>query len=183
MSVAERNDPSIEYMRVPLEFPDGTKPRLLFRVVGLPAPSIYTVCIVVDCSDSYRDGIKELGALRRAIAPFPANWPVHFFKLSNTELVATQTISEFCFGEAHVERILENELSEIPSQFRGSFLRPCVESIAAIRSTELHPTDRLVFVLSDGQFTDFRPILPPDWMTLRVVSNSAPANGVSTLSN
>ena len=171
MTTAEQNNLVLTWQRVSLEFPDGAKSRLLFRLAGVLAPKVHTICVIVDCSDSYNKAIQEISTLRKAIWRWPSDWVIYFFQLSRPECLVTQKIAEFCKGEDRVERYFEPDSNQIPSQYRGSFLRPCIEAIAWNRSTEAVPVDRIVFVLGDGQFTDFLPVTLPDWMKLVVASN------------
>jgi hypothetical protein len=179
VTTAEQNKLVLTWQRFSFEFPDGAKSRLLFRLTGVRAPKIYTICAVVDCSDSYDKAIQEISTLRKAISRWPSDWVVHFFQLSSPEILATQTIAEFCKGEDLVERHFEPHSNQIPSQCRGSFLRPCIEAITWKRSTETDPGDQIVFVLGDGQFTDFLPVILPDWMKLVVTSNLVRIDGVA----
>ena len=170
MTTVEQNDLVLTWQRVSLEVPDGTRLRLLFRLAGVRAPKVHMICVVVDCSDSYDKAIQEISTLRKAISRWPSDWVIHFIQLSSPEFLVSQRIAEFCKGEDRVERYFELNSNQIPSQYRGSFLRPCIEAIASSRSTEAVPLDRIVFVLGDGQFTDILPVTLPDWMKLVVAS-------------
>jgi len=181
MRAAEQTNLVLTYKRLNFEFSDGAKSRLLFRLAGMRAPEVRTICVIVDCSDSYDKAIQDISTLRRTISRWPSDWVVHFFQLSSPDLLATQNIAEFCKGEDRVERYFERESNLTPSQCCGSFLRPCIESIAAIGLTEDNPSAMVVFVLGDGQFTDFLPVTLPNWIKLVVISTVSNTNGPSHL--
>lgn len=170
MTTVEQTDLVITWQRVSLEFNDGTKSRLVFRLAGVRAPNVHMICVIVDCSDSYDKAIQEISTLRKAISRWPSDWVIQFIQLSSPAFLVSQRVAEFCKGEDRVERYFELHSNQIPSQYRGSFLRPCIEAIASNRSTETVPLDRIVLVLGDGQFTDILPVTLPDWMKLGVVS-------------
>lgn len=178
MNATEKSGVVFTWQQLSLEHDAGRRSRLLFRLAALCAPKVNAISVIVDCSDSYDKAIQEIGTLRKAVSRWPADWVVHFFKLSNSDLLATQKIADFCKGEDCVERYLESHLNPIPPQCRGSFLRPCIEAIARQKSTESDPVDQIVIVLGDGQFTDFLPVALPDGTRLVVISSVSNTNGV-----
>ena len=171
MTTPEQNNFKLTSRQLSLEFSDGTKPRLLFRLDGVRSQKEQVVCVIVDGSDSYDNAIQEINTLRKAISKWPSEWIVKFFQLSNTGILAEQKLSEFCKGEDSVERYFEAGANQIPSQYRGSFLRPCIETMVWDRSIEATSVDWIVIVLGDGKFTDFLPVTIPDWMKLVVISS------------
>lgn len=143
--------------------------RPLFRLICTHTPRKAKVCVLLDCSDSYDKALADVAALRKAIHGWPDDWAVSFYRLSSPSLLMTQTIGQFCRGECRIEHHVEGMFEPIPTQSRGSFLRPCLEAIEKERSLEGLSSDRIVLVLGDGRFTDIVTPLIPSWTEITVI--------------
>lgn len=158
------------HQEVMCEFPDGPQPRLLCRL-DVARPAGKTVCVVLDCSDSYGHAMQDLNRLRRVIAAWPSEWQIEFYQLSHAECLFVESISDFCGVERRAERHYESNANPVPAQYRGSFLRPCIEAMSKRRSMDPVSVERIVLVLGDGHFTDFMLPAVPDWMEFVVASD------------
>jgi hypothetical protein len=138
---------------------------------GIQSLEQVVVCVLLDFSDSYHKAFDDIDGLRKTLASWPEQWRLHFYCLSSPTLVLSQSIAQFCEGEERVEDHVQVLSAQSPFQFRGSFLRPCMEAIERERALERQPLDRIVFVLSDGRFTDILHSPIPSWMRVVVISS------------
>nr|WP_143548221.1 hypothetical protein [Rhodopirellula sp. SM50] len=159
MSDVESDDPLIAYRVVPVA---GRTPVVLLRV-EVAEPATKSVAIVLDFSDSCVSLEKQLELLRKLLGTLPPSWPLAIYCLGNPDPIGNpaNSLASFLDCSNPIRDLCDDRMLDQRFRGRGSFIRPCLEGICGHLGQNASKGDCLVFVLTDGQFSDFGAINVP----------------------
>lgn len=146
-------------------------------LLGLEAvsPEPVELYIAIDLSDSFSELTRLISHTKKLLNLLPMDWPVSIFALSTPYAVSCQglRILDLVKADNWLSELCVNTHILTSSKRRGSFLRPVLEAIVEINSSNR----RLLLVLTDGEFTDFGAIdVPTSVEVVCIVPNTSHAN-------
>ena len=169
----ETDTPQLDYRLIPV--PNRAPVVLLGIEVAEPAKRRIT--LVLDFSDSCTTIEKQVDLLRKLFKELPSSWPFDVYRLSSPESIGKQnlTILDFLECKDVVVDLCTESSALHDCRGMGSFLRPCVEDLYLQLGPNAAEKCCLVFVLSDGDFTDFGHLEVPASLDIVAITAGNPS--------